>query len=106
MNSSCDGINCEPLQRILLEILDRLDQLSAKPTTDTTSKEFLTTEEFADRVGLRSDRTVRDYLKTGRLNGIKQKSGRGRSQRWVLPVEEVTRYHREGLLPGRNSVAA
>lgn len=79
--------------------LDRLQQaleticvrLAALGRPDATT---FTTGEFAALTGLAAY-TVRDHLKTGRIEGTRDPGGRG----WRIPRAELDRYEREGLRP-------
>jgi len=47
----------------------------------------------------KSEYTVREYCRLGRLKADKRQSGRGSSKEWVISHEELERYRREGLRP-------
>lgn len=79
----------EKIEAILVALLERQQV-----------PEWLSVEEFSRRVG-RACFTVREWARHGRINAIKQGSGRGAHAAWVISHEELQRYQREGLLPVR-----
>ena len=78
-------------QALQVEVRDLL--LSQK-----TIKDFYTVAEVAKLLG-KSEFTVREWCRNGRVRGQKQGSGRGKHQAWVISHEELQRLQREGLLP-------
>jgi hypothetical protein len=65
-----------------------------------SEKEYLTVEEFAEVVP-RAPYTVRSWLGTCRLYGVKVNTRCGPHAQWSIPWTEYLRYKREGLLPAR-----
>lgn len=63
-----------------------------------TVKENYTTAEVAAVLG-RSEFTVREWCRHGRVRAEKRACGRGRSQEWSISHEELTRIRNEGLFP-------
>lgn len=63
-----------------------------------TTREWYTTEQFANAVGL-AEFTVREHCRLGRLNAEKRQSGRGAHCTWALSHQELLRYQQHGLLP-------
>jgi hypothetical protein len=61
-------------------------------------RDYYSLEEVAKMMG-RAVWTVREWCRLGRVRAEKKKSGRGRSQEWVIPHAELLRIRREGLLP-------
>ena len=93
-------MNVETAVLVLLDevklMRGQLDDLVNRQTV----KDFYTTEEFAKLKGMKP-KTVRDYCNEGRLKGEKQRTGHGRSKRWVVSHDEMLRFEREGLLNPR-----
>jgi excisionase family DNA binding protein len=85
------------------ELLMRLDKIEATLgllVQQRTVKEWYTPAEAAQILG-KSECTVREWCRTGRIRAAKQGSGRGKYQSWVISHEELLRVQREGLLPHR-----
>lgn len=61
---------------------------------------WYTTREFARLAG-KSEFTIREYCRLGRLKADKRQSGRGAYPQWVLSHDELERYRKNGLLPAR-----
>jgi hypothetical protein len=80
---------------------DRLDRIEAMLSTLVerhTVREWYSTEQFAKLVA-KSEFTIREYCRLGRLKAEKRRSGRGAHPAWVLSHEELQRFQKEGLLP-------
>jgi excisionase family DNA binding protein len=85
----------EKLEEVILEIMNKL--LGGVPFEE---KEYYTPKELSKLNGLKVE-TIREYLKEGRIEGTRTKSGRGGIPEWRIPRDEVRRYLDEGLLePG------
>jgi len=80
------------------ERLDRIEALLAALVQRQTIKEWYSTDEFARLVN-KSEFTVREWCRHGRVHAEKRMSGRGPFPAWVISHEELLRYQREGLLP-------
>jgi len=80
------------------ERLDRIESMLSSLIQQQTIRDWYTTEQFAQLVG-RSEFTVREYCRRGRINAEKRRSGRGAHPAWVISHAELQRYQREGLLP-------
>jgi hypothetical protein len=83
-------------------IVERLDRIESLLREQKTIKEFYGTEELAE-ILKRSEFTVREYARLGRINAQKRKSGRGKHAAWVVSHTELLRIQRDGLLPERRS---
>ncbi|MHB1426497.1 MAG: helix-turn-helix domain-containing protein [Gemmataceae bacterium] len=82
------------------ERLERIEAMLSVLVEQKTVREWYTTDQFAQLVG-RSEFTVREYCRRGRINAEKRRSGRGAHPAWVISHEELQRFQREGLLPLR-----
>jgi hypothetical protein len=60
-------------------------------------REWYSVDQFSRIVG-RSEFTVREWCRLGRVQAQKKVSGRGAFAEWALSHEELQRYQREGLL--------
>ena len=81
------------LEQRLVEALNRL--LGGVPFEE---RDFYTTKEFAKAVGLKVP-TVQEYLRLGRIEGVRTESGRGGIGEWRIAREEFLRFQNEGLRP-------
>ncbi len=61
-------------------------------------KDWYTVREMAD-ILKRSEFTVREWCRLGRVFAEKRTCGRGHSKEWIVASEELTRIQNEGLLP-------
>jgi hypothetical protein len=62
------------------------------------TREWYTTAEIAKTLE-KSEFTVREWCRLGRIRAEKKGSGRGKFQAWVISHAEVLRIERDGLLP-------
>lgn len=60
-------------------------------------KEWFTTAEVAEKLD-RSEFTVREWCRNGRINAKKRATGRGKSKDWMIHRSEIERIRNEGLL--------
>ncbi len=77
--------------------LDRIESMLLSLVTQQTVRDWYSTNQFADLVGL-ADVTVRGHCRSGRLRAHKQRSGRGAHTCWALSHDELRRYEQEWLL--------
>ncbi len=77
--------------------LDRIEGLLESLLQRDQIRDWYTTEQFAQLVG-KSEYTVREWCRLGRIRAEKKGSGRGKHQSWVISHEELQRFQREGLL--------
>lgn len=78
--------------------LDRIEAMLSTLISQRTVREWYTTEQVAELVG-RSEWTVREWCRLGRIHAEKRRSGRGAHPAWIISHEELQRFQREGLLP-------
>jgi hypothetical protein len=82
------------IERVQTAILRRLDDLLSLKTV----KDFYSVEEVAERVD-RSEYQIREWLRFGRMHGVKRSVGRGAHKEWAIPHDELNRYLNHGLRP-------
>jgi hypothetical protein len=85
------------------EILARLERIenALKTLLELRAvKDWYTVEELAAILG-KAEFTCREWCRRGRCNAVKQGSGRGKYQSWVISQKELERIQRYGLLPER-----
>jgi hypothetical protein len=80
--------------------LERIEGLLAALVEREQVREWYSIEEMARLVG-KSEFTVREWARLGRIHAEKRLSGRGPHPAWVISHEELLRFRREGLLPIR-----
>jgi Helix-turn-helix domain len=83
-------------------IIDRLNRIERLLLDQRTVKDWYTTSEVSDILD-KSEYTVREWARLGRIRASKRACGRGRSKEWVVSHEELTRLQNEGLLPPRTA---
>ena len=89
--------------REIEDVLGRLDRIEAALQALVERqqvRDWYSTEEAAKVLG-KSEYTVREWCRLGRVNGEKKGSGRGKHQGWVVSHGELLRVRREGLLPAK-----
>jgi hypothetical protein len=82
-------------------VLDRLQKIEAALellVRERKVKELYTVAEVAERLG-KAEFTVRQWCRLGRVHAQKRECGRGPTQEWVIPHDELVRLENEGLLP-------
>ena len=88
-----------------MEIVGRLERIETALSLllqKQTVKEWYSTDQFAQIVE-RSEFTVREWCRHGRIKAQKRPSGRGAFCSWAICHEELLRYQREGLLQSRDT---
>lgn len=80
------------------ERLARIESLLAQLVEREVVKDHYDIEELARIVG-KSEYTVREWCRQGRIKADKQGTGRGKTQNWVISHAELLRLRRDGLLP-------
>jgi hypothetical protein len=83
--------------------LTRIEAMLAELVERQTVKDWYTTAEVGKILG-KSEYTVREWCREGRVRGEKRPVGRGRSKEWIVSHAELTRLKNEGLLPVRAAV--
>jgi len=78
--------------------LDRIEAALNALLQKESVKDWYTTAEFA-KLLCKSEFTIREWCRLGRVHAEKRGSGRGRFLAWVISHDEVLRYNRAGLLP-------
>jgi excisionase family DNA binding protein len=86
---------------LVLERLERIESTLCEHVQQKTAKYYYTTDEAA-KVLRRSEYTVREWCRQGRIRAEKKGSGRGKYQSWVVSHAELLRFQREGLLPAKH----
>jgi len=81
--------------------LERIEAIVVSLAEKQRVQDWYTTGEFAAIVD-RSEFTVREYCRHGRVNAKKRASGRGSHCSWVISHQELVRFQHEGLLPLQN----
>lgn len=61
-------------------------------------KDWYTVRELSE-ILKRSEFTVREWCRLGRVHADKRACGRGNSNEWIVSAEELKRIQNEGLLP-------
>jgi hypothetical protein len=78
------------------ERLERIEAMLGALAERPHVKEWYSVAEFA-RLVRRSEFTCREWCRSGRINAIKQQSGRGGHTGWAISHTELLRYEKEGL---------
>jgi len=84
----------------LIERLERIETALLQLVSQRLVKDFYSTAEVGQILG-KSDFTVREWCRHGRVSADKRRCGRGTSQEWMISHEELNRIQNEGLLPLR-----
>lgn len=75
-----------------------LAEIHAMLSNRQPQKDWYTVRELAE-ILTRSEFTVREWCRLGRVNADKRACGRGNSTEWIVSAEELLRIQNEGLLP-------
>jgi hypothetical protein len=84
--------------QLLNRRLTRIEEILSALLEVRTRKDFYSTSEVAEILE-KAEFTVREWCRLGRVHALKRSTGRGRSQEWMIPDEELNRIRNEGLLP-------
>lgn len=82
----------------LIQKLARIESAVTALVSQRMVKDWYTTAEAA-RLLDRSEWTVREWCRLGRVRADKRPCGRGNAQEWIVSHEELERIRNEGLLP-------
>lgn len=82
----------------LIQKLARIESAVASLVSQRMVKDWYTTAEAAKLLD-RSEWTVREWCRLGRVRANKRRCGRGNAQEWIVSHEELERIRNEGLLP-------
>ena len=82
----------------LIERLGRIESAISSLASQRMVKDWYTTAEAAHLLQ-RSEWTVREWCRLGRVHAEKRRCGRGNAQEWIVSHEELERIRNEGLLP-------
>ena len=80
------------------ERLERIESMLVTLVEQQTIREWYSTDQVAQIVG-KSEFTVREWARLGRIRAEKRRSGRGAHASWAISHAELLRLQREGLLP-------
>lgn len=100
----CECPHCKKVLQVLSSVEGHLLQIEGQLSTikelDETfgNRKFFSVAEFAKLVG-KSEYTVREWCRLGRINSEKAETGYGDSKSWKIPASELLRYRDHGLLP-------
>lgn len=87
----------EPID-LIMQRLERIELALAVLVEMKTVKEWYTTSEVATALG-RTEYTVREWCRQGRIKAKKKLCGPGKGGEWLICHGELTRIKNEGLLP-------
>lgn len=78
--------------------LERIEAMLERLVSQQTVREWYSTDQVAEILG-KSEFTVREWARLGRIVASKRRSGRGAYTSWAISHAELMRLQREGLLP-------
>src|SRR4051812_34325429 len=87
-------------QASVLMTLERIEAMLQALVKERTVKDWYTTSEVGRTVN-KSEYTVREWCRLGRVAARKRACGRGTASEWIISHHELDRYRNEGLLPLR-----
>jgi predicted site-specific integrase-resolvase len=79
------------------ERLERIEAMLAALVERQPVQEWYTPHQAARLLG-KSEFTVREWCRLGRIRASKKNSGRGKHAAWAIAKDELLRLQREGLL--------
>lgn len=80
------------------ERLERIESMLVRLVDQQAVREWHSIDQAAKLLE-KSEFTVREWARLGRIRAEKRQSGRGAHKSWVISHAEIERYQREGLLP-------
>jgi excisionase family DNA binding protein len=95
-----NGIDVLELVRAQQAQLDRLERKLDDALAGQRRKDWYTTAEVAERMGVTDD-TVREWCRLRRIRAEKRQSGQGPARPWMIAHPQLERLVNEGLLPLR-----
>ncbi len=78
--------------------LSRIEDVLQTLVREKTVKDWYSTAEVASLLG-KSDYTVREWCRQGRVTASKKAYARGAHPEWLISHDELTRLRNEGLRP-------
>lgn len=82
----------------LADRLERIERTLLQLVRERVVQEYYSTADVAKILG-KSDFTVREWCRLGRVYAEKRPCGRGNSKEWMIAHDELERIQSEGLLP-------
>ena len=79
------------------ERLERIESMLLSLVEQQTVREWYSVDQAAQLLG-KSEFTVREWARLGRIHAQKRRSGRGKYTSWVISHAELLRYQVEGLI--------
>jgi hypothetical protein len=83
------------------ETLGRIESMLAVLVGRQAVKDWYTTAEVGTILD-KSEYTVREWCRQGRVRAAKRACGRGKAKEWIISRDELTRVQNDGLLPALN----
>lgn len=95
-----NGGGIESLESRLCGLENTLAEIHSMLASGREEKEWYTVRELAEILD-RSEFTVREWCRHGRVFAEKRACGRGNSKEWIVSSEELCRIKNEGLMPAK-----